>query len=659
MGGLRSVVAPVVPTPDAEVSLRPLGLGRSRIEGGFWGGRREVNHQLTIPHGAVQLQESGNLANFALAAGAPGSYCGHIDDNGMAIPFLDSDVYKWLEAVGWELAQVPDAGLLALAGGMIDQITAAQRSDGYLDTYFQVAKPGMEFTDFKWGHELYMAGHLAQAAIAWSRGLGDERLLRVVERVVQRIDRELGPGKREVICGHPELEMALVELYRMTGLARYLELATTLIDRRGHGLMGECKFGDGYWQDHEPVRSATEPAGHAVRQLYLDCGVADIAVETGDRELLDVVIERWEAMVASRTYLTGALGSRHRDEAFGDRYELPSDRAYAETCAAIASVMLSWRLLLATGQSRFADLIERTAFNGVLAGLASDGTHFFYSSPLLRRSGVIEILEGPATTRRAKWFPVACCPPNLMRFLATFPDLATTSSDAGVQLHQYVSGSFEAPVGSGIVSIITTTDYPWDGTVEIEIGKSIPEAWTLSTRVPAWCSSASARVAGTDQVVVGGPGVLEITRTWTQGDRVVLTLEMPARATLPDPRIDAVRGACALERGPLVYAIEDADMASGESVESVEIAAPANLGSSVVSADGIGTLTAISFDGLVREDGPPAGWPYRTSGIGVAETPARRRRLQAIPYFAWANRPGLGMRIWIPVTTSTPTADRS
>jgi hypothetical protein len=589
------------------------------------------------------------VANFALAAGAPGSYHGNEDDNGAAIPFLDSDVYKWLEAVGWDLAQVPDATLLALAGRTIDQVAEGQRADGYLDTYFQVARPGKEFTDFQWGHELYMAGHLAQAALAWSRGLGDDRLLRVAERVVQRIDRELGPGRREAICGHPELEMALVELYRMTGKGHYLEFARTLVERRGHGLLGECKYGAGYWQDHEPVRSATEPTGHAVRQLYLDCGVADVAVETGDRQLLDAVIGRWESMVASRTYLTGGLGSRHRDEAFGDRFELPADRAYAETCAAIASVMLSWRLLLATGQPRFADLIERTAFNGVLPGLSFDGTHFFYSSPLLRRSAVVEILEGPATTRRATWFPVACCPPNLMRFLATFPDLATTSNDGGVQLHQYVSGSFDAPVGTGIVQVVTRTEYPWDGTVEIEIGQSIPEAWTLSMRVPGWCSSGSATVAGSDETVVGGAGTLEITRTWQQGDRVVLTLDMPARATIPDPRIDAVRGSCALERGPLVYAIEDADLAPGESVESVEIVRPANLESSVQSVPGIGKLTVISFDALVRADESAGGWPYRTVGIEAESRPAVRRRLRAVPYHAWANRPGLGMRVWIPL----------
>ena len=295
------------------------------------------------------------------------------------------------------MAQEPDDALLALAEPMIELVAKAQRQDGYLDTFFQVARPGQEFEDLAWGHELYVAGHLIQAAVAWKRGLDDDRLLRIAERFVARIEAELGPGRRELVCGHPEIEMALVELYRTTREDRYLALAGTLVDRRGHGLLGAGHHGARYWQDHEPVRDAREPAGHAVRQMYLDCGVVDVAVETGDRGLLDSAIRRWESMVSSRTYLTGSLGSRHRDEAFGDAFELPPDRAYGETCAAIGSVMLAWRLLLATGEKRYADLIERTAFNAVLPGLAFDGTHFFYSNPLMRRSSGAEILSGAAT----------------------------------------------------------------------------------------------------------------------------------------------------------------------------------------------------------------------------------------------------------------------
>ena len=285
-------------------------------------------------------------------------------------------MYKWLEAVGWELGRERDRVLGDAADEVIGLVERAQRDDGYLNSYVQVVAPGREYDDLAWGHELYCFGHLIQAAVAWQRALGDDRLLRVATRAADAIDRELGPGGRDAIDGHPEVEMALVELFRATGERRYLDLAARMIDLRGHGLLGIGRFGSAYWQDHAPVRDAPTVTGHSVRQLYLDCGAVDVATELGDRQLLDAVVRRWHDMMETRAYLTGGLGSRHRDEAFGDPYELPPDQAYAETCASIASVMLAWRLLLATGDPAHADAIERTAFNGVLPGLSLDGHRF-------------------------------------------------------------------------------------------------------------------------------------------------------------------------------------------------------------------------------------------------------------------------------------------
>jgi DUF1680 family protein len=663
-GGLdAAIVAPVVPTAQAAVRVRPVGLLRSRVEGGLWADRRRANHEVTIPHGAAQLEAVGNLFNFKLAAGsASGSYRGGADESGSTAPFLDSDVHKWLEAVGWELAQRGDPALVALAEPVIRLVEQAQREDGYLDTFFQVLRRGEEFTDLEWGHELYVAGHLVQAAIAWQRGLGDDRLLRVAERVVGRIETEMGPGRRELVCGHPEFEMALVELYRLSGRASYLEFARTLLERRGRGLLGPCRYGAQYWQDQEPVRTALTPIGHSVRQMYLDCGVVDVAVETGDRELLETAVRRWEAMVASRTYLTGGLGAHHRDEAFGDSFELPPDRAYAETCAAIGSVMLNWRLLLATGESRFADLIERTAFNAVLSGMGSDGASFFYTNPLMRRSGGTEVLEGAATTRRAGWFPVSCCPPNLMRFLATFPNLVATVSDRSVQVHQFTTGAIEARLDGGSVRLTSKTDYPWAGDVEISIEDTSPAAWTLGLRVPEWCRSARASLNGQETALQFGPGTIELTRAWQPGDRVLLHLDMPPRATVPDPRIDAIRGTIALERGPLVYAIEDADLPAGTSVESVEVASRPELGTVTTQEPGLGEVTQITLAARIRNDRTSASWPYRSEspdagapGTARTETPTgdQEAAIRARPYFAWANRAGLGMRVWIP-TRSDP-----
>jgi len=641
----RSTVAPVVPTPEARVRLRPIGFPGARIDAGFWSEKLRTNLERTIPHGASMLEACGNLTNFELAAGAEGRYQGAEGDGGNPAPFLDSDVYKWLEAVGWSLAQGERPELRALAEPMIELAARAQRPDGYVDSFYQVAKPGFEFSDMEWGHELYVAGHLLQAAVAWKRSLGDDRLLQIAERFVERIEAEIGPGRREAICGHPEFEMALVELYRTTGERRYLDFARTLIDRRGRGLLGSCRYGARFWQDHEPVRSALEPAGHAVRQMYLDCGVVDVAVETGDQDLLDSALRRWDSMLASFTYLTGGLGVHHQDEAFGAAFELPPDRAYTETCAAIGGAMLGWRLLLATGEERFADMIERQAYNAILPALAADGSSFFYSNPLMQRSTIPEVLEGIATTRRTSWPRIACCPPNLMRFLATLQDFAVTADDAGLQIHQYVSGSFAAEIGGGRVSIAARTEYPWEGVVDITIEHSIDRPWTLSMRVPSWCPNATATVAG-ETVTGGNTDRIEISRVWKPGDVVRLLLDMSPRLTAPDPRIDAVRACVALERGPLVYAVEDADLPSGTSVESLEIASLPDVLVDVRGAGESGEMVWLEFDGLLRSDAANS-WPYGRVEPSIARR-AHPARLRALPYFAWGNRPGRGMRIWIP-----------
>ncbi|GAA4709477.1 hypothetical protein Prum_094560 [Phytohabitans rumicis] len=634
--------------------LRPLAADRVTILDGFWGDRLRTNRERTIPHGFAELGHSGVLDNLRLAAGMEGRYRASADSGGSTLPFVDSDAYKWLEAVGWELGRGAYPALAEAADEVIGLIGAAQQPDGYVNSFIQLGS-GQPHQDLAWSHEFYCAGHLIQAAVAWHRAVGDDRLLEIAVRAADRIDAEFGPGRRDGIDGHPVIEMALVELTRVTGDRRYLALAARMIDLRGYGLLGDGRFGRSYWQDHAPVRDAAEVAGHAVRQLYLDAGAVDVAVELDDDTLLDAVRRRWDDLMHTRTYLTGGMGSRHRDEAFGDPYELPPDRAYTETCAAIASVMLAWRLLLATGDPGYADAIERGMYNGVLPGISLSGTRFFYTNPLQRRTE--RTFEPPAHGPRAPWYACACCPPNLMRLFSSWQQYLATSDASGVQLHQYTAADVRADVGGDPVRLIMRTDYPWSGRVAVHVVETPDTPWTLSLRVPAWCRSAS--ITGPDGVGPGSAqsgagrgatssdwadirarsersepasrapqvtdrGMLQRTRTWRTGDAVVLELDMPIRVTEPDPRIDAVRGCVAVERGPLVYCVESADTPPGVPVEDLR------------------------WDASRQ----PAAEPRPDLGpavVGVTVPLADGGTAGAIPYYAWANRDVEAMRVWLPL----------
>jgi DUF1680 family protein len=638
-----ALAAPVVPTAGARGRLRPIGGAGIALTGGFWAERQATNRERTIPHGFEQLRVAGTLGNLRLAAGASGTYQAIGMETGQIFPFLDSDVYKWLEAAAWELGRNPDPDLAAAADEAIGLVAAAQRPDGYLNTYVQVVRPGSEYRDLAWGHELYCIGHLIQAAIAWQRALGDERLLEIAVRAAHSAERALETGGKPYLEGHPQVEMALVELFRATGERRHLEAASRMVESRGHGLLGPGRFGPAYWQDHRPVRDADTVAGHAVRQLYLDCGAVDVATELGDEPLLDAVRRRWHDMIATRTYLTGGLGSRHRDESFGDPFELPPDAAYAETCAAIASVMLAWRLLLATGDADYADQIERTIYNGVLPGVSSDGTRFFYENPLQRRTD--RAAAEPGHGERAPWYACACCPPNLMRLLSSWAQYLATSDGDGIQVHQFATAEITARVAGGPVRMSMATDYPWDGRVSLTVTSTTDTPWTLSVRIPAWCRAGTVTSDGVRRSLPAGDRWLRETRTWRPGDTMVVELEMTARVTEPDPRIDSVRGCVALERGPLVYCLEAADLPDGTTIEEIELGpspAPTPVPRPDLGASVVGLRLAARRRRLA--DGP---WPYREERAGPA---GQAIDVDAIPYYGWANRSPGAMRVWIPRT---------
>jgi uncharacterized protein len=622
---VQRIGSSVAPTPSARLRLRPIDGRGVVIRDGLLADRQRVNREVTLLRGAEELERAGTLDNLRIAAGrARGERRGMV--------FSDSDVYKWLEAIAWEIGREPSPELESLARETIDLVASAQEPDGYLNSWCQVVDPSWRWTDLEMGHELYCAGHLMQTGVAFARAAGDVSLLTVARRFADLIDEVFGSGGRAETDGHPEVEVALVELYRQTGERRYLDLADTLVTRRGHGTFAGGRFDLEYYQDAEPVRDARSIGGHAVRALYLAAGVTDLYAETGDDALLASMLRQWDDLASTKAYLTGGIGSRHHGEAIGDPYELPPDRAYCETCAAIGSIMWNWRMLLVTGESRFADLLERTLYNGFLSGLSLDGESFFYMNPLQSRNG----------ERRHRWNPVACCPPNVMRLLASLHHYFATVTETGVQLHQYASSTIRtAAPAAGPVELAVETGYPWSGSVTVEVVACGDAEWTLSLRVPAW-----ARGAVVDSRPVA-PGYAELTRRWRSGDRVVLELDVSPRLTAPNPRIDAVRGCLALERGPVVYCFEAGDLPAGADLADVALQREGELADSGQLAP-FGGVPAVSVAGVVRD---LDGW-RQIEYVDVRELPvdgvAAPARLLAVPYFTWANRGDGGMRVWLP-----------
>jgi DUF1680 family protein len=622
------------------------------ITSGLWRDSRWTNAVVSIPDGWDRLNEAGNIHNLQLAAGTT------TGDYRNDLPFMDSDLYKWLDAVGSLLGGTdPDEHirerLMAHLDTSVAVLNAAQQDDGYLNSYVQVIRPDRRWLHMDWGHEHYSAGHLLQAAVAVARGTGRTDLLDIACRLADRIDADFGtkPGQIDAIDGHPEIEMALVELYRVTGERRYLELARYFVDRRGHGLLAVARytdrnFGSMYWQDHTPLREATEVGGHAVRQLYLLAGAVDVYAETGDQSLLEAAERLWEEMVATKTYLTGGVGAHHLDESFGDQYELPNERAYTETCAAISSVMLSWRLFLATGKARYADLMERTLYNSLLAGVSLSGDQYLYVNPLQRRDTHALRDGGDMRPERTPWFRCACCPPNVMRTLASLEHYVVAADDTAVVLHQYISGVFDAEIAAGSVELTVATDLPWSGSVAVTVNGPTSQAWTLTLRVPAWSSEARVTVNGVPVKDQPEDGWLRITREWEHGDTVAMELDMDVRIVSADPRVDTARGAVALERGPLVYCLEAVDQAGRFRLDDVviDVTAPIAADSRPDLLGGVVTLTAW---GKLRPGGRTSGWwPYRD--VATAPDLGADVELIAVPYYAWANREPGAMRVWIP-----------
>ncbi|MHB9863544.1 glycoside hydrolase family 127 protein [Streptomyces sp. YIM S03343] len=627
---------PVAPTVTASGVLHPLPHTAVTLDSAGWLGEwQQLNRTTTIPHVLTEVEDGEAYSNLARLVGD--------SQEPWHMPFFsDSDVYKTLEAIAWAAPNLaPGDPTLERATRLVELLERAQEADGYLNSYVQGTDTATRWADPQWGHELYCAGHLFQAAVAAARTDALPGLLDVARRFADHLVARFGPDAPAYVEGHPEVETALVELYRTTGDTSYLDLARRQLEARGHHRLGESLFGSAYFQDHRPVSDGGPATGHAVRQLYLLTGAVDIAVETGDPQLLDAVLRTWRDLVETKTYITGAHGSRHRDESIGDPYELPADRAYAETCAAIAGFHLNWRLLLATGDARHADEMETALYNAIAVSTSVDGTAFFYSNPLHLRTGHEGGHEDAPSARRP-WYAVACCPPNIARLLATAHDYLATTDPTGVQIHHYAAGTIRTTVGDGTATLTVATGYPYSPTTTLAVDATSTGTWELALRIPAWCTSWTLHTDGRPADATSHNGYLRIRRPWHDHRHVVaLTLDMPVTLISPHPRVDSVRGCRAITRGPLVYALETADLPAGVVLEDLSLHDIQGPPSDATSTAGI----------IVRLRHHPADHAPLYRPVPGSVAPANQDRVltvPAIPYHRWGNRGQGAMRVWIP-----------
>jgi len=605
--------------------LKPVPIESVKLKDDFWAPRVKTLVKVTLPTQYELLEETGRLDNFRRAAGKV-----RTDFKGFF--FNDSDVYKWVEAASYVLAFNRDSRIEKMVNSVIEEISDAQDDDGYLNTYFVFERKAERWTNLRDMHELYCAGHLIQAAIAHHRATGERMFLDVAVKFARHITGVFGPGKMLGVPGHPEIEMALVELYRVTHLEAFLNLARFFIDNRGCGLVG----GSVELIDHRPFRELEEIVGHAVRSIYLNCGAADVYMETGDETLLRALKRLWVNMTRCKMYVTGGLGSRYVGEAFGENYELPNRRAYAETCAAVANVMWNWRMLLATGDAEYADVMELSLYNGALAGIGLDGKSYFYINPLADRG----------RHRRQRWFECACCPPNIARLIASVPGYFYSTSREGVWVHLYASNDALIELNGRHVRLVQETNYPWSGHVEVTVYPEGLSEFSIFLRIPGW--SRDAVVALNGKPVNGKPEpahYLELRRRWEEGDVISVDMEMGVDVLKSHPHVLENRCRVALKRGPLVYCVEQTDN-PGHDVWDLMLS-PDSSFKVEYKPDLLGGVVLIHCGGSAADTSVWTGRLYlRVEDCVMNLKPTR---FTAIPYYAWANREPGPMTVWIPM----------
>jgi DUF1680 family protein len=600
----------------ADEPLIPVPFQKVRIDDSFWSPKVETNRSATIEANVRQCDVTGRIKNFAVAGKlAAGKHEGAL--------FNDSDVYKMIEGIAYALATHDDPQLRERTDAIIDQIAAAQQPDGYLNTYYTLVEPQARWQNVQYGHELYCAGHLIEAAVAYQQATGKTKLLEVARRVADEICDTFGAGKKCDTSGHEEVELALVKLWRATGEKKYLEQAQYFIDVRGRGDLRRL-FGQ-YAQDDKPVRQQ-EVAGHAVRAMYLYAALADVAAVTGDRELLASLNSIWHDVVERKMYVTGGIGPSAHNEGFTVPYDLPNDSAYAETCAAIGMALWNHRLFLMTGDGKYADVLEREVYNGLLSGVSLSGDRFFYVNPL----------GSKGNHHRVPWFDCSCCPTNIVRYIPGMGERAFATRGDELWTVLYFGNEAELKLAGGVIKVREETRYPWDGDVKLTLEPAKAMVFDLKLRVPGWCRRARVQVNGQPVDSKQDRGYLTLSRTWQPGDVVALSLNMPVERVYADPHVKADTGRVALQRGPVVYCLEGID--NEGQVRNFVLPREAKL-EATFEPDLLGGVVIIRGDG------------FRVSAAGddAAQTRTTQKvAFQAVPYCAWDNRAPGQMAVWLP-----------
>lgn len=617
--------------------LRQVPVGAVTVTG-YWAARRKTNVESSIPSMREELVQHGRMANFERLEGKS-------KEPQKGPVFSDSDIYKWTEAVAYVLQTEDQPELRKAADAQIREVVAVQEPSGYLNTYYvEDRKPlRMQQHTQEVGHELYCMGHYLQGAIAYYRATGDATMLNAGIRFVDDfLLPNYGPGANQtpIVSGHPEIEMSLIELYRTTGNRRYLDLA-------GYILHGDTRWkirpsAIAYMYCGIPFPQRTKLEGHAVRAMYACCGATDYYLESGDPEYWKTLEMLWQDLSSHQLYVTGGVGARAEGEAFGDAYELPNARAYGESCAAIGNMMWNARMLAATGEARFTDVMERALYNGINSGMSLDGKLYCYRNPLAFEPATGDVI-------RNAWYDTTCCPPNIERTFSSLPGYFYSTSKDGIYVHLYDTSEMDWHLEDGTgLKISQKTEYPWKGDVSMTVSPAKAHEFTVYLRIPGWSAKNSVRVNG-KTVEASRPGeYLAIRRTWNPGDRIELAMDMSPHLLRANPAVMEDVGKTAMQRGPVVFCMEGLDQKVQEKERNLANLRADLKGETTVryEPEMLGGVAVLEHPGRVVT-GANADL-YRSAGAETGEHAATT--LTLIPYYAWANRKPSPMQVWIPYT---------